>query len=113
MINVGRNDRASSGYFRAYEFGRHILRYRCSKRLTFVLMQQRVTRSVADVPGCFAPKVFADRDELHFRSDNAATCVVELGDTGAWLSSQHRTTHQWKVFQLADVLHTRAIGRVE
>src|SRR5215208_6808681 len=76
-------------------------------------MQQRITWCVADVPGCFTSKVFADRDELHFRSDHAATRVVELGNTGPRLSSQHRTTHQWKVFQLADVLHTRAIGRVE
>src|SRR5215208_4839495 len=76
-------------------------------------MQQRITWSVADVPGCFTSKVFADRNELHFRSDNPATRILELGNTGAWLSSQHGTTHQWKVFQLADVLHTRAIGRVE
>src|SRR6185369_6040129 len=100
------------------DFGPHKLRSdklrdRCTKRLAFVLMEQRVTWRIASLQGGFASEVLANRDELHLRRDDAATRVVKLRHTRTRLCAQHRATQRGKVFKPADVFHARTLHSVE
>src|SRR6185369_13320341 len=100
------------------DFGPHKLRSdklrdRCTKRLAFVLMEQRVTWRIASLQGGFASEVLANRDELHLRRDDAATRVVKLRHTLTRLRAQHCAPNRGKVFQPADVFDARTFHSVE
>src|SRR6185369_11971195 len=96
MIDVGRNDRASTSDFRAHKLRSDKLRDRCTKRLSFVLMQQRITRCIISVQGGFASEVLPNRDEFHLGRDDAATRVVKLRHTRTRLRVQYCATQCWK-----------------
>uniref|UniRef100_A0A0N4ZJL5 NAD-specific glutamate dehydrogenase n=1 Tax=Parastrongyloides trichosuri TaxID=131310 RepID=A0A0N4ZJL5_PARTI len=76
MVDVVGQHRTAARDFIAHELRRDDLLDRSAERLARMLLQQ------AGIADRFQPLVLADRDEFHFRGDDAAARVMHLGDVG-------------------------------
>src|SRR5205823_6702105 len=87
MIDVCRDNRATARNFVADELGRDLARDMRAERFADVLLAKIVSvvavivdRGAGIIDPGYSAAVFADRDELHFRSDNPLARVPKLGD---------------------------------
>src|SRR5207249_12086525 len=87
VIDVGRDDGATAGDFITDKFRRDFARDIRAERFAGVLLAKIVSvvavivdRGAGIIDPGYSAAVFADRDELHFRSDNPLARVPKLGD---------------------------------
>src|SRR5207249_9738548 len=87
VIDVGRDDGATAGDFITDKFRRDFARNIRAERLAGMLLSKIVSvvavivdRGAGIIDPGYSAAVFADRDELHLRSDNPLTCVPKLSD---------------------------------
>ena len=78
MVDIGRDDGAATSDFAAHEFRRDIIGDFGAK--AFTVADQAITLGAADV--------FADGDIFHFRRDDAAAGISDLGDGLAGFGAQ-------------------------
>ena len=124
VIDVSGNDRTAARDFLAHEFRRDCVRNAGAERLARVLAAHQVGQLVAHRAAglelfqiLLAPQVFADRDEFHFRCDDALARIVHLrnvlaGQRAARLAMQVKAQFsQCRVVQPFDAVCGRWAGQ--
>ena len=98
MIDVGRNNRPAARNFVADEFGGNLARDGRSPGVAGVLAVQAPRDKGVPVSAAIpisvavgmelSPDIFPDRDEFHFRGDEALAGIMHLGNITARLGSE-------------------------
>ena len=82
MVDVRRDDGAAAGHFVAHEFRSDMLGQKSAEIVPRVLAGQEFASFRNEL---FAALIFAYRDELHFRGNDAETSIVHLRHVCPWL----------------------------
>lgn len=82
MVDVGRDDRATTGDFVTHEFRGNDFRHAGAEAVAGVLLVQQASGA-----GDFQLHVFADGDVFHLGGDDAFARVVHLADVGTRLGA--------------------------
>ena len=127
MVYVCRDDGASGGDFGAHEFGSDLGRNALRKttengrrefalhtlRRARVLLVETIAQDVVGEVAHLRPAhVFADRDELHFGSDDALAGIPELGDRMPCRGTQRLAAESWKLKKAVALGRARILGMV-
>src|SRR5439155_26720038 len=85
VVDVGRDDRATTRNFVAHELGRDLARDICAEGFAGMLLSKIVSvvavivdRGAGITDPSYCAPVFADGNEFHLWSDDALPCVPEL-----------------------------------